>query len=301
MVYGVLQLINFAHSEVFMYGTFATAWVVVFLHGTTSVSQSLWSSLGLLGLCVVASMIMSALVALLVERVAYAPLIKRGSPKLVILISSIGASFSLSEAMGLRDKFAGWFGLDGKLSNYVAQARNVYSSPVTIDPHKVFEFFGYGVTDVDILVIVSALLMMLALDIFVRRTRLGRGIRSVAQDPEAAALMGVNSTRVIRTTFLIGGLMAGAAATLYMLRIGTTRQDSGFLIGVKAFTAAVMGGIGNLRGALVGGLLLGVMENWGSAVFGTQWKDVVAFVLLVLILLVRPTGILGESLGKARV
>jgi branched-chain amino acid transport system permease protein len=301
MVYGVLQLINFAHSEVFMYGTFATAWVVVFLHGTTSVSQSLWSSLGLLGLCVVASMIMSALVALLVERVAYAPLIKRGSPKLVILISSIGASFSLSEAMGLRDKFAGWFGLDGKLSNYVAQARNVYSSPVTIDPHKVFEFFGYGVTDVDILVIVSALLMMLALDIFVRRTRLGRGIRSVAQDPEAAALMGVNSTRVIRTTFLIGGLMAGAAATLYMLRIGTTRQDAGFLIGVKAFTAAVMGGIGNLRGALVGGLLLGVMENWGSAVFGTQWKDVVAFVLLVLILLVRPTGILGESLGKARV
>ena len=112
--------------------------------------------------------------------------------------------------------------------------------------------------------------------------------------------MGVNSTRVIRTTFLIGGLMAGAAATLYMLRIGTTRQDAGFLIGVKAFTAAVMGGIGNLRGALVGGLLLGVMENWGSAVFGTQWKDVVTFVLLVLILLVRPTGILGESLGKSR-
>jgi branched-chain amino acid transport system permease protein len=149
-------------------------------------------------------------------------------------------------------------------------------------------------------VIFAALLMMFALDVFVRRTRLGRGIRAVAQDPEAAALMGVNSTRVIRTTFLIGGIMAGVAATLYMIRIGTTRQDVGFLIGVKAFTAAVMGGIGNLRGALVGGLLLGVMENWGSAVFGTQWKDVVTFVLLVVILLVRPTGILGESLGKAR-
>jgi branched-chain amino acid transport system permease protein len=202
--------------------------------------------------------------------------------------------------MGLRDRIAGWFGLEGKLGNYVAQARNVYSSPVTVDPHKVFEFAGYGVTDVDLLVIGSALAMMFGLDLFVRRTRLGRGIRSVAQDPEAAALMGVNSTRVIRTTFLIGGLMAGAAATLYMLRIGTTRQDAGFLIGVKAFTAAVMGGIGNLRGALVGGLVLGVMENWGSAVFGTQWRDVVTFVLLVLILLVRPTGILGESLGKAR-
>jgi branched-chain amino acid transport system permease protein len=301
MVYGVLQLINFAHSEVFMYGTFATAWVAVWVHGTTSVSQGLGTTLPLLGLCLIAAMVTSALVALLVERLAYRPLIRRGSPKLVILISAIGASFSLAEIMGLRDRIAGWFGLEDNLSNYVAQARNVYSSPVTVQPHKVVDVAGYGVTDVDILVIFSALLMMFALDVFVRRTRLGRGIRSVAQDPEAAALMGVNSTRVIRTTFLIGGLMAGAAATLYMLRIGTTRQDAGFLIGVKAFTAAVMGGIGNLRGALVGGLLLGVMENWGSAVFGTQWRDVVTFVLLVLILLVRPTGILGESLGKARV
>jgi branched-chain amino acid transport system permease protein len=143
--------------------------------------------------------------------------------------------------------------------------------------------------------------MMVALDQFVRRTRLGRGIRSVAQDPESAALMGVNSTRIIRATFLIGGVMAGAAATLYMIRIGSTRQNAGFILGVKAFTAAVLGGIGNLRGALLGGLVLGVAQNWGSAVFGSQWQDVVAFVLLVVILLVRPTGILGESLGKARV
>ena len=107
--------------------------------------------------------------------------------------------------------------------------------------------------------------------------------------------MGVNSTRVIQATFLIGGLMAGAAATLYMMRIGTTRQDAGFILGVKAFTAAVMGGIGNLRGALVGGLVLGVLRTGAPPLFGTQWKDVVAFVLLVLILLVRPTGILGES------
>jgi branched-chain amino acid transport system permease protein len=301
MVYGVLQLINFAHSEVFMFGTFATAWVVMLIHGPVQVSQSLGGTLGLLAVSLVAAMATSGAVALLVERVAYRPLIRRGSPKLVILISAIGASFSLSEIMGLRDRITGWFGLDGKLHNYVAGARNNYSSPVTIDPHKVFNLFGYGVTDVDLLVIASALLMMFALDQFVRRTRLGRGIRSVAQDPESAALMGVNSTRVIRTTFLIGGLMAGAAATLYMLRIGTTSSTAGFLIGVKAFTAAVMGGIGNLRGALIGGLFLGVMENWGSAVFGTQWKDIVTFVLLVLILLVRPTGILGESLGKARV
>ena len=300
MVYGVLQLINFAHSEVFMYGTFAVAWVVTWIHGTSSSSQGLGSSLPILGVCLVAAMVTSALIALLVERLAYRPLIKRGAPKLVILISAIGASFSLAELMGLRDRVAGWFGLDSKLGNYVAQARNVYSAPITINPHRVFTLGGYGVTDVDLLVIFSALLMMFALDQFVRRTRLGRGIRSVAQDPEAAVLMGVNSTRVIRTTFLIGGIMAGVAATLYMIRIGSTRNDAGFLIGVKAFTAAVMGGIGNLRGALVGGLALGVLQNWGAAVFGTQWQDVVAFVVLVLLLLVRPTGILGESLGKAR-
>jgi len=142
---------------------------------------------------------------------------------------------------------------------------------------------------------------MFGLDTFVRRTRLGRGIRAVAQDPESAALMGVNSTRVIQATFLIGGVMAGIAAVMYDLKIGVTRFDAGFLLGIEAFTAAVMGGIGNLRGALVGGLVLGVAENWGSALFGTEWKDVVAFVLLVLILLVRPTGILGESVAKARV
>jgi branched-chain amino acid transport system permease protein len=300
MVYGVLQLINFAHSEVFMYGTFAVAWVVFYLHGSSSVSQSLGSSLGLLGVALIAAMAMSAVIALLLERVAYRPLIRRGAPKLIILISAIGASFSLAEIMGLRDKISGWFGLQDNLSTYVSQARNVYSMPVTIDPHGLFKIGDYKVTDVDLLVIVCALVMMFALDLFVTRTRLGRGIRAVAQDPESAALMGVNSTRVIQVTFLIGGLMAGVAATLYMLKIGSTRQNAGFILGVKAFTAAVMGGIGNLRGALVGGLVLGVVENWGSAIWGANWKDVVAFVLLVLILLVRPTGILGESLAKAR-
>ena len=301
MVYGVLQLINFAHSEVFMFGTFAVAWTVVFIHGTGQTDQTLGGTVGLLLICLVAAVITSSAIALLLERVAYRPLIRKGAPKLIILISAIGASFSLAEVMGLRDRIAGWFGLQDKLSNYVSQARNVYSVPITIDPHSVFRVGHYGVTDVDILVIVAAVLMMVGLDTFVRRTRLGRGIRAVAQDPESAALMGVNSTAVVRATFLIGGVMAGAAATLYMIRIGTTRQDAGFLLGVKAFTAAVMGGIGNLRGALLGGLVLGVAQNWGSAIFGTQWQDVVAFVLLVLILLVRPTGILGESLAKARV
>lgn len=302
MVYGVLQLINFAHSEVFMFGTFAVAWVFVFLHGTTSANWDLGKALPVLLVALVAAMIVSAAIALLLERFAYRPLIKKNAPKLIALISAIGASFALSEAMGLRDRFAKWFGLDDNLSNYVSpdKARDVYTNPVTIEPTNLFKIGGYSVSDVDLVIIGAAILMMVALDQIVRRTRFGRGIRATAQDPESAALMGVNSTRVVQGTFLVGGLMAGAAATLYMLKVGSTRQDAGFLLGVKAFTAAVMGGIGNLRGALLGGLLLGVMENWGAAVFGSEWRDVVAFVLLVLILLVRPSGLLGESLGKAR-
>ena len=214
-------------------------------------------------------MLMSAAVGLLVERVAYRPLISKGAPRLMALISAIGASFALSEAMGLRDKFAGWVGLDGLLSKYVSNARDVYSNPVTIQPQTVFNLGNYPVKDTDILVILAALLMMIGLDQFVRRSRLGRGIRAVAQDPESASLMGVNSNRVVQVTFLLGGLMAGAAATLYMVRIGSTRMDAGFILGVKAFTAAVLGGIGNLRGALVGGLVLGVAENYGAALFGS--------------------------------
>jgi branched-chain amino acid transport system permease protein len=129
---------------------------------------------------------------------------------------------------------------------------------------------------------------------------LGRGIRAVAQSPDSAALMGVNKSRVISLVFLIGGLMAGIAAVMYDLKIGTTVYNAGTLLGIEAFTAAVLGGIGNLRGALLGGLLLGLLENYASGLFGTAWQHAAAFVLLVLILLFRPTGLLGESLGRAR-
>lgn len=300
MVYGVLQLINFAHSEVFMFGTFAVAWVFVFLHGTEQTSETLGGAAGILVVALVAAMLMSAAIALLLERVAYRPLIQKNAPKLIALISAIGASFALSEIMGLRDRISGWFGLEDNLDAYVSRARDTYSNPVTINPTGLFDVFGYTVNDIDLLIIGAALLMMVALDQFVSRTRFGRGIRAVAQDPESAALMGVNPTKVVRMTFLIGGLMAGVAALLFMLKFGSTKPTGGFLLGVKAFTAAVLGGIGNLRGALLGGLILGVAENYGSAIFGGQWKDVVSFVLLVLILLVKPSGLLRESAGKAR-
>jgi len=300
MVYGVLQLINFAHSEVFMFGTFAVAWVAMAIHGPNSRSENLEQAAGILLLGLVAAMVLSGIVALLLERVAYRPLIKKKAPKIIALISAIGAAFALEEVMGLRDRIASAFGLGQRLSNYVQGARNPYTMPVTVRPHPLFSIGNYKITDVDILMIVAALLMMFLLETFVKRTRFGKGIRAVAQDPEAAALMGVNSTRVVQLTFLIGGLMAGVGATLYMIRIGSTTAAGGDLLGIKAFTAAVMGGIGNLRGALIGGLVLGVVENWGIAVLGDSWKDVTSFVLLVLILLVRPSGILGEALGKAR-
>ncbi|MFT4164515.1 MAG: branched-chain amino acid ABC transporter permease [Microlunatus sp.] len=298
MVYGVLQLINFAHSEVFMYGTFAVVWTVYFLGGTPASGTG--AVIGMLAVALVVAMAVSGGVALLLERIAYRPLIKRKAPKLVALISAIGASFVLAESMGLRGEIAGALGLTDKLGPYVARSRDTAGMPIDIYPAPLFRIGDYMVTTIDALVIVAALVMMLIVDQYVRRSRLGRGIRAVAQDPEAASLMGVNSTRIVQLTFLLGGLMAGAAATLYMIRIGATRFDAGFILGVKAFTAAVMGGIGNLRGALLGGLILGVAENWGSAIIGTQWKDVVAFCLLVLILLFRPSGLLGESLGRTR-
>jgi branched-chain amino acid transport system permease protein len=298
MVYGVLQLINFAHSEVFMYGTFAALWTTMLLVGDSDVSTA--KGIGVLLCALLAAMAMSASIALLLERFAYRPLLKRNAPRLIALISAIGASFVLAELMGLRDRVAGWFGLEDNLEEYVRGARINRSMPNVLDNKQLFPIGDYQVTSVDVLVIVSAIAMMVGLDQFVRRSKLGRGIRATAQDPETAALMGVNATRAVQMTFLLGGLMAGAAAFLYMLKIETTKFDVGFLLGVKAFTAAVLGGIGNLRGALVGGLVLGVAENWGSALFGSEWRDVVAFVLLVVILLFRPTGILGESLGKAR-
>ena len=313
LVYGVLQLINFAHSEVFMWGTYAVVWVLTLL-GATGTS-SLAGAAGYLAIALVASVLMSGGVALLVERFAYRRLVRQNAPKYIILISAIGASFVLSEIIGIRDRIvglfeslinavAGLFGgevdLVGALARVLNNPRGPMRMPIEIKPTTLFSIGDFRVSDVNVVIILAALIMMAGLDFFIRRTRLGREIRAVAQDPEAAALMGSNATSVVSKTFLIGGIMAGVAALLYMIKVGATSFDVGVVLGIKAFTAAVLGGIGNLRGALLGGLLLGITENYGSAVFGGQWKDVVAFLLLVLVLLVRPTGLLGQTLGRAR-
>jgi branched-chain amino acid transport system permease protein len=298
LVYGVLRLINFAHSEVFMWGSFAAVWVMMLLGGRTG--MGVLPAIGLLLVALVAAMLVSGGVALVVERLAYRRLRAKNAPPLVALISAIGMSFVLSEVMGLRDRIAGWVGLREPLAPYVEKARENVSFVNPLQSVTLFTISGFQVRSTQVIVLVAAIVMMVGLDQFVRRSRLGRGVRAVSQDPEAAALMGVDKNRVIQLTFLLGGLMAGAAAVLYLMHIGVTKFNVGFILGIKAFTAAVLGGIGNIRGALLGGLVLGLAENYGSNIFGSNWKDVVSFLLLVLVLLFRPTGILGESLGKAR-
>jgi branched-chain amino acid transport system permease protein len=282
LVYGVLRLINFAHSEIFMIGTFAALFAVQAI-GVDG-PQAGFALVLVLLVGGVAAMAASGGAAVLLERVAYRPLRKRGASRLAALISAIGASLFLQEV------FALWRG------------RDFIPFPRVMEKTVLFEVGSTGLVRVDkLLVVAAAIVMMLVLERFVNTTRLGRGIRATAQDPETAVLMGVNIDQVVMLTFLLGGAMAGIAAMLFEVYFEITKFTIGFILGIKAFTAAVLGGIGNLRGALLGGLTLGLIENYGASIWGSQWKDVIAFVVLVLVLMLRPTGLLGETLTRARV
>lgn len=283
LVYGVLRLINFAHSEVFISGAYAAlfTWAAFGLTGNSRVS-GVGSIVFYLLVAMLVAALASATVATVVERVAYRPLRKRNAPPLAFLITAIGASIVISEAFGVYTR---------RLSR---------GAPAVVPSEPLFRIGKVEISWVELLIIGSALLMMVALDQFINRSRIGRGIRAVSQDPNTAALMGVNKDRIIMMVFISGGLMAGVAGVLYNVRIGALAYSVGFLLGLKAFTAAVLGGIGNLRGALLGGLLLGLTENYASGLFGAQWKDLTAFVVLVVLLMFRPTGLLGETLGRAR-
>jgi branched-chain amino acid transport system permease protein len=343
MVYGVLRLINFAHSEIFMVGTFGSLITITQVLGVPLFNDSngypYKSGIALvltLIACLVGAVIVSGAGAVVLERTAYRPLrgagdmygavilafisafvgsmvftttvsvnlivaliatapisygylriFKKGrqAPRLAFLISAIGSSMALAEAV------ATW-GPDQRL---------VYKLPRVLEKKTLFSLFGTDVRIDYVIVAVGAVLMMTSLLLFVNKTRLGRGIRAVAQDVETSRILGVNVNSVILITFLLGGCMAGGAAMMFTLMYDQTRFNIGFLLGVKSFTAAVLGGIGNIRGALLGGIVLGLAENYGSSLFGGQWKDVIAFVVLLVVLMFRPTGILGESLGKARV
>ncbi|MFE9749248.1 amino acid/amide ABC transporter membrane protein 1 (HAAT family) [Saccharothrix saharensis] len=288
MVYGVLRLINFAHSEIFMIGTFTSLVVITAIAPASPLTGI--ALFGVMLLIIVASAAISGGAAMLLEVVAYRPLRRKGATRLTALISAIGASLFLQELFAL--VIIPW--LTGNAG------RNQQSAPRIVDRDTVFTIGNAAVRTDHIIVVVAAVIMMIALDRVVNKTKIGRGIRATAQDPEAAVLMGVSIDNIVRVTFLLGGAMAGVAGALYLMEFENTVFNVGFVLGIKAFTAAVLGGIGNLRGALLGGIVLGLIENWGAIFLGSEWKDVIAFTVLVVVLMFRPTGILGESLQKAR-
>ncbi|MXZ67981.1 MAG: branched-chain amino acid ABC transporter permease [Acidimicrobiia bacterium] len=283
MVYGVLGFINFAHGEVFMSGGMVGFFVANYLW-----EVGLWETNFVLAILLVllSSILTSTLVAVIVERIAYRPL--RASPRLIPLITSIGISFFLQYT------FAGLFGVAVK--NYPPPPESLRSR---------ISLLGLEIEGSKLLVIVVAVATMVGLYLFVEKTRTGRSIRAVAEDKEIAALMGIDVNRTIVATFAVGGAMAGVAGTLWALLFRGVSFITGFLPGIKAFTAAVLGGIGNLPGAMAGGVLLGLFEGVGPqlvlAGFGipgvSQLKDVVAFTALVLVLIFKPTGLFGERLS----
>jgi branched-chain amino acid transport system permease protein len=285
MVYGVLRFINFAHGEVFMIGAMI-GWVVADPLSRTS----MWENQTVLALLVVilAAMAASTLTAVVLERVAYRPL--RGAPRLVPFITAIGASFFLQYAI------AGLFGVGFK------------SYPSVPGLSGTFDFAGFRLLKTQALVIAAAGLAMALLYLFIERTKAGRAIRAVSEDQETARLMGINVDRTIAMVFAVGGAMAGVAGVLYGIVFGQVFFFSGFVPGIKAFTAAVLGGIGNIGGAMAGGLVLGSVESVGPSLILTglgvpaanQLKDMIAFLTLILVLIFRPTGILGERLAEDR-
>ncbi len=283
MVYGVLGFINFAHGEVFMSGSMvgSVAAIIMFRNG-------FWDAYPFAALLIIllVAMFTSTLIAVLIEKVAYRPL--RGAPRLIPLITSIGVSFFLQYA------FAGLFGVS---------IRSYPPPPGGLGDDVII--FGVPIEGTKILVVVVAILAMVGLWWFVTRTKTGRAMRAVAEDKEIAGLMGINVNRTIVTTFAVGGAMAGVAALLWALLFRGVSAFTGFLPGIKAFTAAVLGGIGNLPGAMLGGVLLGLFEGMGPLLVldglgipaVSQLKDAVAFSALILVLVFRPTGLLGERLG----
>lgn len=272
MVFGIIKLLNFAHGDLYMLGAFVGYSLLSMIGGGDS-------GMGLFGILVVLllTMVIVGIAGMGIERIAYRPLLL--APRLSILITAIGVSLFLE---------------NGAMIAWGAQYQ-VY--PLQLS-HAGINLFGATITYTQIgLVLISALLM-LGLHLFINRTLYGKAMRAIAHDQTACQLMGINVPKVIGLTFFIGASLAAGAGTMAGAYYGTVNFMMGFIIGLKAFTAAVLGGIGSIPGAMLGGLLLGLMETAGTFVFGGSWKDVVAFSLLILILVLKPTGIMGEKVTE---
>ena len=272
MVYGIIGMINFAHGEVYMIGSY-----VAFIALAGLAMMGIHSLPLLMTAAFLASIIVTSAYGYSIERVAYRPL--RGSNRLIPLISAIGMSIFLQNTVLLSQDSK-----DKSIPNLIPGS---------------FSFGPGGAEEVlisymQILVFIVTLVAMTGLTLFISRSRLGRACRACAEDIKMANLLGINTNNIIALTFVIGAALAAIAAVLLGMQYGVINPHLGFLAGIKAFTAAVLGGIGSIPGAVLGGLLLGVAEAFGADIFGDQYKDVVAFSLLVLVLLFRPTGILGR-------
>lgn len=286
LVYGILLMINFAHGEVYMAGAFTAAFFANYLASTGFLNQN--PALGIIALILLSAAVSTA-IALLLERIAYRPL--RGAPRLVPLITAIGASFALQYT------FRGLYGPDFTSYPEISVLRGTWN------------IFGFNVPIVQPIVFIAALALMLALWVFVDRTKSGKAMRAVSEDKDVAQLMGIDIDKVIVTTFALGGALAGAAGVFNgLFRPQGVYYFMGFVPGIKAFTAAVLGGIGNIPGAMIGGLLLGMIESLAPNSLieslgipaANQLKDAIAFTVLVLILIFRPQGIMGERLAEKK-
>lgn len=272
IVYGIIKLLNFAHGDLYMLGAF-TGFALLGFAGGFAQSSSLLALLVVL----VVTMALTGLFGVGLERIAYRPL--RRAPRLSVLITAVGASFAIEYGM------------------LIAAGPNPRVYPVRLGG-TTLEVLGARLTVQQLVLVLIAVALMAGLQVLITRTNTGRAMRAIALDPKASLLMGINVNQVISRTFFLGSALAGAAGVMAGAYYGRITFLMGFIIGLKAFTAAVIGGIGNLPGAMLGGLLLGLLESFGTFWLGGQWRDVFAFGFLILFLTVRPTGLLGERVTE---
>ena len=271
MVYGIIELINFEHGDVFAFGAFLSASLLPIFGLKEGGAFTPVSAIALVAVFAL-TMLACGFLNISIERIAYRPL--RHAPRLAPLITAVGVSFFLEGALFL------WKG-----------PSNVHYP--SIIPNAGFELFGATIGAKDLLVIVVSVVLVVGLALFVDRTRLGKAMRATAQDRDAALLMGIDIDRTIAATFFIGAILAGAGGTMYGLYYNTSVFDLGFSAGLVAFTAAVFGGIGNIYGAAIGGLVIGMIRTFWDGYFDSAWTDIMIFTILILVLIFRPTGLLG--------
>lgn len=271
MVYGILRLINFAHGEVYMLGAYLG---IIVLGALTYLGLTAYSLPLSLALTILLSMVFCAVYGAVIERVAYRPL--RNASKLAPLISAVGMSIILQNFVML------------------AQGKEYKNLPPLL-PLEGFSLFGANVSPAQIFILGASILIMAALHFFVAKTRLGKAMRATSQDRVMAGLVGININQVILITFMIGSSLAAVAGVMVTLYYGVAHFFMGYLAGIKAFTAAVLGGIGSIPGAMLGGFMLGLIENFGASYLSSAYKDAFAFLVLIITLILRPAGLLGEK------